>query len=526
MSGTKAPDKVDVVIVGAGAAGSLYAAKLAGAGKSVVVLEAGPPWTAADLTSSQIWARRLKWGGPNVDFQGDHHSFPHNLNTGWGFGGSALHHYATWPRMPRDSFKLRGLHGMGRDWPFDYDELRPWYDQIQKDVGISGDATKEHWRPPGDAYPMPGMKTFGQGRILARGFEKLGLPVAPLPAAINTKWYNNRPPCQYDGWCDAGCPILALANPFATYFPQAQAAGAKLQSRATVLRIVPGAKARAAGVEYADEKGRRIIQHADVVVLAASGVQNPRLLLNSAAAEWPKGAGNDTDQVGRNFMLDGVALTYGLFAEETEPHMGVSAGQLMHRALYGERPGAPFGSYQWQIAPAMKPNDIFGIAISRGDLIGQPLHDFIRRASRHIANSVAMIEQLANPDNRVTLSGDNDAFGMPKAKILHNFGTQMPTMWRHCIDEGLAVMQAAGALEKWSAPMVSGHLGGGTIMGADPVDSVTDAYGRVHGIANIVIGGSGLFPSTGGTSPTFSLMAVALRSVEHMLGHWSDYAAA
>jgi choline dehydrogenase-like flavoprotein len=518
------PDKVDAVIVGAGAAGSLYAAWLAEAGKSVVVLESGPPWTMNDLISSQIWARRLKWGGPPVDFQGDHRSFPHNLNTGWGYGGAALHHYATWPRMPEAAFKLKTRHGRALDWPFEYDELRPWYDAVQADVGIAGDAARESWRPPGEPYPMPGLKTFAQGRILERGFERLGLQTAPLPAAITTTWFKNRPPCQYDGWCDAGCPISALANPLATHFPRAEAAGARIRANATVLRIVPESRDRAAGVEYADERGQRVVQEAAVVILAASAVQNPRILLNSAGSVWAQGAGNDAGRVGRNFMLDGVALTYGLFEQETEPHMGVSAGQLMHRALYGERRGAPFGSYQWQIAPSMKPNDIFGISVTRNDLFGQPLHDFMRRAARHVAGQVAMIEQMPDPENRVALANDTDRFGMRKAKVIHSFGREMPALWQHCVDEGLAVMRAAGAKESWNAPMVSGHLAGGTIMGADPAASVTDAYGRLHGIPNVVVAGSGLFPTTGGASPTFTLMAVGMRSVEHIIANWGDYA--
>jgi len=515
------PDKVDAVIVGAGAAGSLWAARLAGAGKSVVVLEAGPPWQMSDLTSSQIWARRLKWGGPAVE-HGAERSFAHNLNMGSGYGGAALHHFGTWPRMPTAAFRLNSLHGRGLDWPFEYDELRPWYDRIQAEVGIAGDAASEPWRPPGAPYPMPGLRQFAQGRILRRGFERLGLAVAPLPAAITTIWFNGRPPCQYDGWCDAGCPIGSLGNPLATHLRQAEEAGAQLRPHATVLRLLPGRDERAAGVEYADRHGRRVRQEADVVVLAASVVQNPRILLSSPGPRWAQGAGNGAGLVGRYLMLDASGPVYGLFDEPTENHLGVSAGQLMHRALHGERSGAPFGSYQWQIGPSMKPNDIFGTAVSRADLFGAPLHEFIQRATRQLAGMATMVEQVADAANLIDLGSGTDRFGMRLPRVVHNFGRETPALWSHCMEEGRRVMTAAGSSEAWTGRMGGGHPAGGTIMGNDPARSVTNSFGGLHEVPNVFVAGSGLHPATGGASPTFTLLAVAERAADHALRIWSQ----
>ena len=101
-------DHTDVVIVGAGAAGNLFAAVLAKAGKSVVVLEPGPAWKTEDLYSSLIWSRRLRWGGPPVESTGGN-PFGAGFNAGWGTGGAALHHYGTWPRL--DAFGFH--HALG-----------------------------------------------------------------------------------------------------------------------------------------------------------------------------------------------------------------------------------------------------------------------------------------------------------------------------------------------------------------------------------------------------------------------------
>lgn len=131
-------ETTDTVIVGAGAAGLFLAARLAEAGERVTVLEAGPERSTQDLISSQIWARKLKWSGPAVEESGNH-PVGHAFNAGSGTGGSAVHHYGVWLRLHKGDFTVASDHGVGLDWPFDYEELRPYYDRIQAEVGIRGD---------------------------------------------------------------------------------------------------------------------------------------------------------------------------------------------------------------------------------------------------------------------------------------------------------------------------------------------------------------------------------------------------
>src|SRR3984957_2446422 len=137
--GEMALEKVDAVIVGAGAAGSVFAAVLARAGKKVVLLEQGPDWKLTDLISSDIWGRRLKGAGPTILYEGKD-AAGRTGDLGWGTAGAALHYSANFPRLLPDDFTVKSDHGRALDWPISYADLAPYYDKVAREVGVSGDA--------------------------------------------------------------------------------------------------------------------------------------------------------------------------------------------------------------------------------------------------------------------------------------------------------------------------------------------------------------------------------------------------
>ena len=517
----------DAIVVGSGATGSAFAAKLAAAGKSVLILEAGPERTNDQLVSSTLWARRLKWNGAPVTEAGSN-PVGHSFNAGYGVGGAALHHYAVWPRFHEEDFDMADRFGVGLNWPIGYDDLRPFYDEVQRDVGLSGDADAEIWRPDGEPYPLGPVPLFEQGRVIARGFRKLGKHVAPLPLAVTSDTYNGRPPCIWDGWCDAGCPIGALANPLTVYLPAARSDGAIIATESPVIRVTASDDGgRATGVVVKSPGGPEIELRAAVVVLAAFAIQNPRLLLASRSRAHPNGFGNNQGQVGKYIMSHSAALVYGLFDEDTHYYRGAFGGQLVNQDAYPKethKADGAFGSYQWMIANAVKPNDLLGVATTRADLFGDELHEFMRRAARGFASMTGVVEGLPSADNAVTLGDGTDVNGVPLAHVTHSHDERTNALWNAALADGKRVFEAAGASEVWTGPQGAMHIMGGTIMGANKDNSVTNAYGQLHDVPNTFIAGPGLFPTSGGVNPTFTATALAARSARHLIDNWENIA--
>jgi len=515
-------EKVDALIVGGGVSASIMAAKLADSGKQVVILESGPARSMTDLVSSQIWARRNKWGGSTVIETGNQ-PIGYGFNAGWGTGGSGMHHYGVWPRFHDEDFHMSSKYGKGLDWPISYDDLRPYYDRVQTEVGLAGDEKAEIWRPAGAPYPMPPLKLFAQGSLIAKGFKKLGMHTAPIPMAINSIEYNGRPPCIYDGWCDAGCPTGALANPIASYLTAALKAGVIINNRCTVTRIQTNKKGnKVIAVIYRDPQNNEQKLSADIVILAAFSIQNPRLLLASATSQHPTGLANSSSLVGKYIMSHLASPISGLFKEATECHLGVTGGQIMCQDGYSKAASIQgFGSYQWLAALAVKPNDLLGIANSRPEIIGQALHEFMKNAAKHFATMVAVVEDLPVKQNQVTLSNKKDKFNFPLAMVHHTTHADSLALWQHTQSEGKEIFKAAGAHETWGGQVGPMHIMGGTIMGKDPSSSVTNEYGQCHDIKNLIITGSGLFPTSAGVNPTFTLSALTLRTSDYLIKEWN-----
>jgi len=290
-------DRIDVVVIGAGAAGAAVAWRLARAGIGVVCLEQGdwvdprayPHWRADwELHRNTDWSaepnvRRLPQDYPVNDAASPIAPLMYNA-----VGGSTIHWSAHFPRFRPSDFRVRSLDGVADDWPIDYATLEPFFDLNDRMMGVAG-ITGDPAYPPKSPRQTPPIPLDTLGVTMARGFDRLGWHWWPSDSAILTRDYDGRRACVNCGPCDLGCPIGAKASTDVTYWPKALASGARLVTRARVREITLGPDGLADGAVYYDREGRVHAQKARAVVLAANGIGTPRLLLNSRSARFPDG---------------------------------------------------------------------------------------------------------------------------------------------------------------------------------------------------------------------------------------------
>jgi len=258
-------------------------------------------------------------------------------------------------------------------------------------------------------------------------------------------------------------------------------------------------------------------------VMAAFTVENSRILLNSASSLHPDGLANSSGLLGRYLMTHPSVNIFGLFDEDMQNYMGVNGGQLFSQDRFDKvREDGPYGSRQWVIAPALKPNDLLGIAMTRADLFGPNLQSFMERSARGLGTIVAISQDQPLPENRIELADEKDAYGFPLARIVYEASTDGLGLWDASVSEGEALIKAAGADEIWHGPRGGQHVMGGTIMGDKPDSSVTNAVSQTHDIPNLFIGGPGVFPTSSAVNSTFHLHALALMGAEYLRDNWES----
>jgi choline dehydrogenase-like flavoprotein len=507
-------DELDAVIIGTGAGGAPILAKLAAAGLRVLALEAGPWWLspADDFATDELAASKIYWLDERLSAGDTPEAFGAN-NSGTGVGGSTLHWGAFVPRADPRDLHIHSDFNLGHDWPLTYDDLLPHYEAVERFLGVSGPAHYP-WDPT-RRYPTGPVPINAPGQLMQRGFSALGLrateaPIAALSEPYSQPEYGHRPACVNRGFCHQGCRNGAKASMDVTYLPWAVRSGAEIRPHAFVTGFERNPQGHITAVLYQDETDpatpitRR--QRCKAVFLCAGAIETPRLLLHANLA-------NSSGQVGRNYMAHVATQVWGTFSEPVRMNKGFPATIISEDTLRPADATFP-GGYLVQSLGVVPVTFAQQVARGRG-LFGTALTTYLDTYN-HLAGIGINGDCLPSPNNFLELSTELDARGLPKPRIHFTYGEHETAMATHASKLLTSAWEAAGATDIWTCPR-SAHTIGTCRMGTSPTDSVVDAHGRSHDIANLYVCDNSIFPSALAANPALTIMALAHRTADHFL---------
>jgi choline dehydrogenase-like flavoprotein len=514
-------DPVDVVIVGAGAAGGVLCKKLAEAGFRVVVLEAGPHWVPErDFVSDEKGAHQLYWTDPRVTGGKDPIELGSNV-TGKGVGGSTVHYSMVALRMHESDFMVRTLDGVAHDWPIRYKDLEPYYDEVEKELGISGPVGWP-WGPSRKGpYPYREHPFNSVAQLFIQGCEREGIGWAPCPLATISAPKDGRHPCVYRGWCIYGCSTNAKSSTLVTYIPKAIKAGAEIRANcmATRVNLAPDGRARSVSYVRTDESGRHNEeeQRAELVILSCYSIETPRLLFNSTQAGHEDGLANSSGLVGKGLMVHPAHTVYGRFPQpvymyKAPPTLAIS------QHFYETDPRNDFVR-GFTIEPVGTfPQAFAKQAQSSLGLWGGELREFMLDYN-HYAGWGLVGECLPDDANTVTLDPqDRDQYGLPVARVTFSWGENDRKIIEVGKERERQILEAAGAEVTWDADDTA-HLLGACRMGSDPSTSVVDQWCRSWDVPNLFICDGSVFTTGAAVNPSLTIQAIAARTADYIAEH-------
>ena len=526
------PEHVDVLIIGAGASGSVAAKRLGEEGLKVVCLEQGdwPDYDKAradkpdfELLKGRDWNWNpitRKWPGdyPIDESESDITALMFN-----GVGGGSVMYAAHWQRSMPSDFRVRTLDGVGDDWPLTYHDLKPFYERVETDMGVSG-LDGDTAFPPGPGWPLPPSPLGVAGKKVAAAHNKLGWHWWPGPNAIATRATKHLKACARRGTCLWGCNERAKGTFDLTHWPDAIEAGVDLRTGSRVRKLLAGDDGRILGAEYVDRAGHAFLQTADVTLLCANGVGTPRLLLASATDRYPDGLANSSGLVGKRLMMHPFSTVVGLFDEDLKSWEG-PWGQSIHSLEFYEtdaRRGFVRGA-KWGLQPSGGPVSMtqaypFG---ANNPVWGPSFHENIRKRLGRSAMWGIIAEDLPDENNRVVLHPElKDADGVPAPKLYYKADENSERLVAFHQARAVESFEEAGAYDVIVAPFIrqtGWHLLGTAKMGDDPGTAVVDGYGRSFDHPNLFILDGSVFPTSTGMNPTATIAALALRNTEHLI---------
>lgn len=506
--------KTNILIIGLGAAGGVLFGKLAEAGFDVAGLDAGPHWeTEHDFVSDEREMEKIKWNDPRIS-DGENPLDVGGGTSGKGVGGGTVHYTMMSLRLHPSDFRTYSQDGVGVDWPISYDELEPYYTEIEQNLPVAGPENFP-WARQSKPYLQPAHRLSCVDQKFKLGAEKLGIKVSPCPLALITEPLTGRQPCINRGFCEQGCKPKAKSSTLITYIPRGIAAGGKVIASAMAKKINLDPSGRKVKSVVYIKNGREYEIECNTLILSSFTIETPRILLANRSTKHPDGLANSSGAVGKFLMCHSDHVIYAKFPEPLYVYHNPPTTSIT-QDFYETDPANGF-KRGFSIAPYCGRPISFALGAQAGrtDLWGKKLLDFIREYNFWLQLGI-IGEVLPYEHNRVELAGEYDAFGIPITRTTFSIGDNE----RKMIERGYAVMEkilaAAGATEMFRTPLFV-HLMGTTRMGNDPKTSVVDKNLKAHDLDNLFIAGNSVFPTGGASNPTLTTQALAARLANHLI---------
>ena len=539
---------VDVCIIGSGAGGAPMALQLGRAGFKVVLLEKGAHYQKEDFVHDEILNSRrnffmpLPWDEPHLVRHGPNGKYSRS-NAAWTancVGGGTVHMSGYFYRLKPIDFRMRSELGPVAganvaDWPIRYEDLAPFYDMAEEELGVSGAVVAHPFAEPrSKPYPLPPLEEHPISKQVDVACRKLGYHPLPTARGIISQAYRDRAACAYCALCGSyGCEVGAKSGTNSSIIPSALATGnVELRPRSMARSIEVDAQGQAKSVVYQDEKGIVREQPAKIVVVSCTSVESARLLLNSTSSKFPNGLANNNGLVGKNLMFSSFGESRATFRISKHKHRWPwldDRAPFVQRSLQdfyvmpndkrGFRKGGTLG-FMWT-----HPNPIFAAVRMAGSgssgVFGKELKDRLRayRDSK-ILQFETYGEFLPTAGTYVTVdSSTTDVYGIPVAAITVDRHPIDFKMTKFLVERGEDVLKALqpDSLERLSTGGETTILQHGTCrFGDDPAISVLDKNCRAHEVQNLYVVDGSFMPSSGGVPTTLTIAANAFR-VGHAL---------
>ena len=534
----------------------MVAKVLTEAGAEVVMLEAGPMWDNTRDSSMFTWPYDSPHRGaatPERHFgefdaglggwslPGEPYTRAPGTEFEWFrvrmLGGRTNHWGRISLRFGPDDFRRKSRDGLGDDWPIGYDDVAPYYDRVDRLIGIFGSREGIHNEPDGVFLPPPRPRCYEL--LVQQACRKVNVTCIPSRLSILTRPLNGRPACHYCGQCNRGCATNSnFSSPNVLIFPAQQTGRLTLVPGAMAREVTVGTDGLASGVTYVDtETGAERHVAARIVVLAASACESARILLNSKSSRFPQGLANTSGAVGK-YLTDTTGTNVAGFIPalmDGVPHNEDGVGGLhvyMPWWLDNSKLDFPRGYHIEVWGGRGVPSAGFMGGIHRypsGGGYGKALKDDYRRYYGSTVGFSGRGEMVPNDDSYCELDPNVvDRWGIPVLRFHFKWTDHEYLQVKHMHETFRAIIAEMGG--QVFSPMPTREQGygiaaGGVIihelgvtrMGNDPSRSVLNPWCQAHDVKNLFVADGGPFVSQADKNPTWTILALAWRAGDYIV---------